>query len=137
MVTKTYEWYKAQGICPKCRRNKGENGKTLCRECLNKANERQKIKIRNGDTKRRYWERRKKNVCVVCGRPLCIGSKTRCGYHQAQEDGYNGRTRDPSQYVSVDGTPLSGELSNYYKRSKLRCDGDCFNCKYEDCIKTD
>lgn len=131
-VTKTYEWYKAQGICPKCRRNKIEDGKSCCRACLDKINDRQKKRIREGVIKKRYWDRRNKGVCVVCGRPLCIGSNTRCGYHQAQADRYNGKKRDPELYTAVDGTPLNMGISH---RESRECDGDCFNCKFEDCIR--
>ena len=136
MLTKTYYWYKSQGICPKCRTRPVEEGKSCCRECLDRINEHQKKRIKEGVGRMRYRERRNRNVCVVCGRTLCRCSKTRCGYHQMQEDAYNRKTRDPDDYIGIDGSApaIPAEFSKNNPRKPV-CNGDCFNCKFEDCIK--
>lgn len=126
-----YYWYKAHNICPKCRERPPEPGKSMCRNCLDRSNAKQKKRVKMGYGKKRYWEFRNKGVCVVCGEPVCISSGIYCGRHLLQRDNVSGRTRPIEDYTGTDGTKLI--VSD--KPIEAICNEDCFNCKYEDCIR--
>ena len=70
-------------------------------------------------------------MCVVCGETLCVSSKIYCGKHLLQSDNVHGKTRPIEAYASIDGTQLI--VSD--KPIESICNEDCFNCKYEDCIR--
>lgn len=126
-----YYWYKEHNICPKCRERPPEPGKSMCRECLNKANAKQKIRVKNGCNRKRYWKYKSHGLCVVCGGTLCVSSGIYCGWHMFQRDKIQGKIKPMDFYTGTDGTPLT--VSG--KRTENICNEDCFNCKYEDCIK--
>lgn len=66
-----YLFFKEQGICTHCRKNKAESGKTLCLECL--IQNRTYKKKYNPDKqrlidKKKREERKAMGLCVNCGR---------------------------------------------------------------------
>lgn len=86
---KDYDFYKSNGICPRCRVKNAFYNHVYCEDCLEKialAN----IKFRDPKAKeysmryrdrnkKRYEERKKNGLCVRCGKPATNG--TLCAYH--------------------------------------------------------
>lgn len=83
-----YYWYKEHGICPMCRTNEAEDGKTLCYECLAKQrvrnakvdkeyyNEYQR-KYQRVHKKKQYYERKAQGLCTRCGKAV-VTDRTVC-----------------------------------------------------------
>lgn len=79
----------AQGICPRCGKNKLAYGRKMCRECLDRANAIQKSRKPkidkekyNRQRRELYRKRKESGVCTVCGDPLYKGySNVFCEYH--------------------------------------------------------
>jgi hypothetical protein len=75
-----YEWYKGHGICPQCRIQDAEPGKTLCFDCLEKARVRankynkKHVKEKSQRDRERYYKRKEEGRCVKCGKPSLKGT---------------------------------------------------------------
>lgn len=64
-----YEWYKANGICCHCRKERAIKGKTLCLVCNMDNNERDRNRKRVWNPERdkqRYEECKKNGICTTC-----------------------------------------------------------------------
>lgn len=87
----TYHWRKAHGICTRCGKEDAEPHRTLCAECAEKRNarnkryrgsldaeKRQEFMRRAREQSRAQWERRKSmGLCGICGKKAAKG-KAHC-----------------------------------------------------------
>lgn len=90
MSTSDYQFYKARGICPACKKKKPEPGRAICADCAEyqrkyvanlspeRAMERRAKKREN--SKQRYNRRKAAGLCVDCGKPVYNGG-VRCYEH--------------------------------------------------------
>lgn len=84
-----YEFFKSIGLCPRCGKNKPFENYVFCAECLEKialSNEKYrkpKSKIYDqryeGKRKQKREERKRKGLCIRCGKPATHGQL--CDYH--------------------------------------------------------
>lgn len=81
-----YQWYKSHNICPRCGHNRPAQSRVYCEECLekcrkNQASRRQKQSYKNSKCncyRQLIEERKKKNVCVRCGKIKFNDQKQYC-----------------------------------------------------------
>jgi len=76
-----YAWYKAGGMCPKCKKRYGAPGHVYCEKCL-AVKRREQEKFRGAYNAAHCKERRERlkalGLCVRCGKPavkdrvLCV-----------------------------------------------------------------
>lgn len=83
----TYEWYKAHGICVKCKKREAARGHVLCPDCMEKQRERYRKQMSSmTEEERREWNSqkreythtrranlRKEHLCLNCGKPAKDG----------------------------------------------------------------
>lgn len=81
-----YQWFKTHHICPNCCKNRPKAGRVYCEECLAKKREkqeklRQTEEYKSGKTnsyKKLVDYRKKRNLCVRCGKPRFDDNKQYC-----------------------------------------------------------
>lgn len=67
------EWYKAHGICPRCRHEWSKPGGVYCEECLRKNRETYKQFDASGYAKQRREKLKALGLCVNCTKPAVPG----------------------------------------------------------------
>lgn len=94
-----YHWYKAAGICPKCKSAPVTKGRSACPNCLDAEAERQRRRRdfatdaekkamcdKASATKAALYQRRKEQgLCVACGKRKAQDRRVRCGICLAKE----------------------------------------------------
>ena len=88
MSESNYQFYKARGICPYCKKEKSEPGKVACRSCIDKQKcrkenmsdeERALQQARRKELcKQRYERKKAAGVCVQCGKVPHTPGRTCC-----------------------------------------------------------
>lgn len=106
-----YQSLKNQGICVDCGKEKAEEGKSRCRQCLN----------------RRYSERRKDRlfyislgICPTCKKNKIYGDESSCFECREKKRAYN------KQYHESHGTNINNYHKELYERRKA--ERICYQC---------
>lgn len=129
-----YLFAKKNGICVNCKTECAEPGKTLCIECAEKiyaknrnymkslSDEKKKmIYARNAERNRAiYTERKRKKLCVKCGKRCAIQGKTTC------LECYVKRKRKKDK-----------RYNNEIPRSERKHYGMCYVCAAQICEESD
>lgn len=78
-VSETYELYKANGICVRCRQRSALPDRVLCKECAQERRQYDKTHREqyNAALRHRREARKAAGLCIFCGRPAKDGH-TRC-----------------------------------------------------------
>lgn len=83
----SHEWFKARGICVRCRKEKAARGRTMCLNCLDEIKLRraeywavqspseraETLKKMSRYRKTLYADRKAAGLCVTCGKPAWNG----------------------------------------------------------------
>lgn len=85
-----YEWYKAHGICPRCR-EQAMVGRVYCAKCFRKTHAHWDKVDKDGSVNRqRCADRRKRlkaaGMCVNCGNAKAVDGKTLCPKCRAKNE---------------------------------------------------
>lgn len=101
-MTNDREWYKARGICPRCRVNDAFENHVHCAACLEKItlnNQQTRIKNSADIYSHRYVERKREirkkrkeaGLCPMCGKPAKVGKL--CLEHHVKNERRNEKRR--------------------------------------------
>ena len=115
MSESNYQFYKARGICPYCKKEKSVPGKVACQHCIDKQKrraenmtpeERERLNARHRELdKLRYKKKKDAGICVMCGKTPAAPGRTYCAkcaerwkkYHYPKTPEAAGRYRETAR----------------------------------------
>ena len=130
MSESNYEFYKARGICPYCKRERSAPGKVACQNCIDKQKrqtenmtpeEREK---RKAQCKARYQKKKAAGLCTMCGKVPPTPGRTYCAKCAEQREKYH-YTPDPETVEKYKATARASGKARYERRKAA---GLCTRC---------